>query len=182
MLARITGAPGRCPRWPPRPPPTVAAHHVAPPPGAGHNRRVAACVFCAIVEGAPAHRVWDDDEVLAFLDARPVFRGHTLVVPRSHVETLTDLPASLLPGFFAAVQHLAGAVERAVGAAGTFVAINNRVSQSVPHLHCHIVPRTKGDGLRGFFWPRQSYGTEAEMAGVAAEIRAAAGPSSAAQG
>jgi histidine triad (HIT) family protein len=134
-----------------------------------------ACLFCDIVAGASAERVWEDAEVVAFLDTRPVFPGHTLVVPRDHVESLTDLPPARVPGFFRAVQHLAGAVERAMGADGTFVAINNRVSQSVPHLHCHVVPRTKGDGLRGFFWPRRRY-EDGEAAAVAAAIREAAGP------
>jgi len=131
-------------------------------------------VFCAIAAGAPAHRVWEDPDVVAFLDRRPVFKGHTLVIPRAHVETLADLPADKVGGFFLVVQRLAGAVEGATGAQGTFVAINNRVSQSVAHLHCHIVPRTKGDGLRGFFWPRQSYRDDDEMATMAAAIRAAA--------
>jgi histidine triad (HIT) family protein len=132
------------------------------------------CVFCAIVAGAPAHLVWEDDDTVAFLDRRPVFRGHTLVVPRAPIETLADLPVAQVGGFFIVVQRLAVAVEDAMGAEGTFVAINNRVSQSVPHLHCHIVPRTKGDGLRGFFWPRQRYQDDDEMASVAAAIRAAA--------
>jgi histidine triad (HIT) family protein len=135
-----------------------------------------ACLFCDILAGAPAERVWEDDEVVAFLDIRPVFPGHTLVVPRRHVETLTDLPPRGIPGFFGAVQQVAGAVERGMHAGGTFVAINNRVSQSVPHLHCHVVPRTKGDGLRGFFWPRRRYGSAEEMAEVAERIRKAAGP------
>ena len=134
-------------------------------------------MFCEIVGGAQAHRVWEDAQVVAFLDARPVFPGHTLVVPRSHLETLADLPAAALAGYFEAVQRLSGAVERAMAAQGTFVAINNRVSQSVPHLHCHVVPRTRGDGLRGFFWPRQRYGSEEDMAAAAEAIRrAAAGP------
>src|SRR6516165_2527222 len=120
-------------------------------------------------------RVWEDADVVAFLDIRPVFPGHVLVVPRAHVETLADLPAAEVGPFFMVVQHLSGAVERAMGAQGTFVAINNKVSQSVPHLHCHVVPRTKGDGLRGFFWPRRRYDSDAERATVAAAIAAAAG-------
>jgi len=131
-------------------------------------------VFCEIVAGAPAHRVWEDDDVVAFLDRRPLFPGHTLVIPRAPVETLADLPVGQVGGFFVVVQRLAGAVEHAMGAQGTFVAVNNRVSQSVAHLHCHVVPRTKGDGLRGFFWPRQHYRNDEEMATVAAAIRAAA--------
>ncbi len=131
------------------------------------------CVFCDIVAGAPAHRVFEDADVVAFLDARPVFPGHTLVVPREHVETLRDLPDRLLTPYARAVQLLAGAVETGMAAGGTFVAVNNRVSQSVPHLHTHVVPRTKGDGLRGFFWPRQKYASDEEMAATAARIAAA---------
>ena len=132
------------------------------------------CVFCQIVGGAPAHRVYSDESVVAFLDVRPVFPGHTLVVPRDHVPTLTDLDDDLLGGFAAGLRRLAGAVENGMAAGGTFVGINNRVSQSVPHLHGHVIPRTKGDGLRGFFWPRQRYPSEEEMAAVAARIASAA--------
>jgi histidine triad (HIT) family protein len=139
------------------------------------ERLVADCVFCAIVAGAPAARVFEDGGVVAFLDVRPVFPGHVLVVPRAHVETLADLPEPAVGPYFIAVQRIAGAVERAMKAGGTFVAINNRVSQSVPHLHCHVVPRTKGDGLRGFFWPRRPYETPDEMANVAAAIAREAG-------
>jgi histidine triad (HIT) family protein len=128
------------------------------------------CVFCQIAGGAPAHRVWEDEYTIAFLDVRPVFPGHTLVIPRDHIETLTDLPADLLLPFAATLQRMAGAVERGMSAGGTFVAVNNRVSQSVPHLHAHVVPRTKGDGLRGFFWPRGRYDSEEEMAAIAARI------------
>jgi histidine triad (HIT) family protein len=135
---------------------------------------VAECAFCAVVAGSvPAFVVASAEIGVAFLDARPVFPGHTLVVPRAHVEVLGDLPAALLPGYFAFVQRLAGAVEAGLGAGGTFVAINNRVSQSVPHLHTHVVPRTKGDGLRGFFWPRTRYASDDEAAAYAAKIAAA---------
>ena len=134
----------------------------------------AACVFCAIVRGeAPAQRVYEDGDVIAFLDRTPLFHGHVLVVPRAHVITLPDLPAAALAPLFAVVQLLAEAVPRAMGAQGSFVAMNNVVSQSVPHLHVHVVPRTKGDGLRGFFWPRQKYEGEAAMQGVGESIRAA---------
>lgn len=134
---------------------------------------VSDCVFCRIVGGEPAHRVWEDAATIAFLDTRPVFPGHTLVVPRRHVETLVALsPADVAP-FFGAVQVVAGAVEAGMSAGGSFVAINNRVSQSVPHLHCHVIPRTKGDGLRGFFWPRQKYESDAAAIEVARRIRAA---------
>jgi histidine triad (HIT) family protein len=132
-----------------------------------------ACVFCAIVGGAAAHRVLDTAEAVAFLDIRPLFPGHVLVLPRDHIETLSDLPGPLLDPFFSAVQRVAGAVETAMGAAGTFVAINNRISQSVPHLHVHVVPRNPKDGLRGFFWPRGRYAGEAEMESVAARISGA---------
>jgi histidine triad (HIT) family protein len=134
---------------------------------------VADCVFCAIVAGTvPAFKVIDSPAGVGFLDTRPVFKGHVLVVPRPHVTQLTDLPADLLPGYFALVQRVAGAVPAALGSQGTFVAINNVVSQSVPHLHTHVVPRTKGDGLRGFFWPRHKYESDAEAADFAKRIAA----------
>jgi len=120
------------------------------------------CEFCRIVRGdAAAHVVLEDERLLAFLDHRPLFPGHTLLVPRAHHETLADLPAPLVAPLFEQARLLALAVERAFGADGSFVAINNRVSQSVPHLHVHIVPRRFKDGLRGFFWPRARYPTEA---------------------
>ena len=132
------------------------------------------CVFCAIVAGeTPAHVVAEDEHTLAFLDVRPVFPGHVLLVPRDHHETLGDLPPALLTPLFAAAQHLARAVQAGMDADGTFVAMNNTVSQSVPHLHVHVVPRRRKDGLRGFFWPRQRYADAEEMEGVAARIRAA---------
>jgi histidine triad (HIT) family protein len=109
---------------------------------------------------------------MAFLDTRPVFKGHVLVVPRPHIGLLTDLPAELVPGYFGLVQQVAAAVPRALGAQGTFVAVNNVVSQSVPHLHTHVVPRTKGDGLRGFFWPRHKYASDDEAAEYAKRIAA----------
>ena len=118
---------------------------------------MADCVFCAIVAGAPADVVLDEDDVVAFLDVRPLFKGHVLLVPRAHVVTLPDLPAAQRDGFVEAQQRLARAVVEGLGAEGSFVAMNNIVSQSVPHLHLHVVPRTKGDGLRGFFWPRTKY-------------------------
>jgi histidine triad (HIT) family protein len=131
-------------------------------------------VFCAIIAGElPAHVVADTPDGMAFLDRRPVFPGHTLVVPRQHIETLSDLPASLLPGYFSLVQRIARAVEAGLDADGTFVAMNNKISQSVPHLHTHVVPRRRKDGLRGFFWPRAPYASEDEAAAIAAKIRAA---------
>jgi len=132
------------------------------------------CVFCAIGAGdVPATMVARDDDVAAFLDARPVFKGHVLVVPRAHVPTLSDMPPAALGTLFAAVQRIARAVEAGLGADGTFVAMNNKVSQSVPHLHVHVVPRKKKDGLRGFFWPRVPYADDAEREAFAAKIRAA---------
>lgn len=131
------------------------------------------CVFCQIVAGAPAHRVFEDEAVVAFLDVRPVFPGHTLLIPRQHVATLTDLATAQVGPYALVMQRLAGAVERSMGAGGTFVGINNRVSQSVPHLHSHVIPRTKGDGLRGFFWPRQRYDSDEQMTEIAARIAAA---------
>jgi histidine triad (HIT) family protein len=132
------------------------------------------CPFCEIIAGSrPAHIVLDDEVVVAFLDVRPLFPGHTLLVPREHVETLADLPGDLLAPYFERAQRLAGAMEGALGAAGSFVAINNRVSQSVPHLHTHVVPRNPKDGLRGFFWQRTRYADDAEAAAVAARLRAA---------
>ena len=134
---------------------------------------MAVCVFCDIVAGrAEAHVALDRDHFLGFLDTRPVFKGHVLVVPREHVETLPDLPAGLRDGFLEAAQDLAVAVKDALGAQGSFVAMNNTVSQSVPHLHLHVVPRTKGDGLRGFFWPRTRY-ADGEAASYAERLRAA---------
>ena len=133
-----------------------------------------ACLFCAIADGSePASVVWRDQRVCAFLDARPVFKGHVLVVPRAHVPTLSDMPAPALGPLFAAVQRIAQAVEAGLEADGTFVAMNNKVSQSVPHLHVHVVPRRKKDGLRGFFWPRQKYASDEEMAETASRIHAA---------
>jgi histidine triad (HIT) family protein len=131
------------------------------------------CVFCGIIAGSvPAAMVLDAPDVVGFLDVRPVFPGHVLLVPRLHVETLPDLPAPLVGPFFEVVQRVAVAVVSAMGAQGTFVAINNVVSQSVPHLHVHVVPRTKGDGLRGFFWPRVKYSSDDEMQSVAARVSA----------
>jgi histidine triad (HIT) family protein len=132
-----------------------------------------ACLFCSIVAGeAPATIVTSDDEIVAFLDIRPLFPGHVLVAPRAHVETLADLPHERVGPFFARVQSMARTVEVAMAAQGTFVAINNRVSQSVPHLHVHVVPRTKGDGLKGFFWPRTKYASPEQQAAVGAHLAA----------
>jgi len=134
---------------------------------------MADCVFCAIVAGSVASEVvLDEPDFVGFLDARPVFKGHVLLVPREHVVTLPDLPAGLRDGFVEAAQRLATAAVEALGAQGSFVAVNNVVSQSVPHLHLHVVPRTRGDGLRGFFWPRTKY-ADGEAREYAARLRAA---------
>lgn len=132
------------------------------------------CKFCRIVSGeSHASIVFEDHSCIAFLDYRPLFPGHCLLVPRAHHETLMDLPDHLLGPLFFDVKLLCGAIEESMGAEGTFVAINNKISQSVPHLHVHVVPRKKGDGLRGFFWPRQRYADQGHMHEVAERIKAA---------
>lgn len=131
------------------------------------------CTFCRIVAGeAPAHVVLDDEVAVGFLDVRPLFPGHVLLVPRDHVVTLPDLPASEVGPLFLRAQRLADAMVHALDAQGSFVALNNTVSQSVPHLHVHVVPRTKGDGLKGFFWPRTKYESDEHATEVAARLRA----------
>jgi histidine triad (HIT) family protein len=135
---------------------------------------VSDCVFCEIVSGArAAHVVFSDDVAIAFLDARPVFKGHVLVAPLAHYVTLADLPTDLVGPLFQRVQRVSAAMPAAFGAQGSFVGENNVVSQSVPHLHVHVVPRTKGDGLRGFFWPRSRYADDAEAADYARRLREA---------
>ena len=137
---------------------------------------MADCLFCRIVAGqVEAPTVLRDQHTVGFLDHRPVFKGHVLLVPREHVVTLPDLPARLRDPFLAAAQRLAAAMVDALGAQGSFVALNNTVSQSVAHLHLHVVPRTKGDGLRGFFWPRTKYADAAEAETYAARLRASLG-------
>jgi len=134
------------------------------------------CLFCRIVVGeVAAAAVFEDELTLAFLDHRPLFPGHCLLIPKTHYETLADLPEDLIGPLFGNARLLAGAVEQGMGSDGSFVAINNRVSQSVAHLHIHIVPRRKKDGLRGFFWPRQKYESAAEMERVRDTLRAAIG-------
>jgi histidine triad (HIT) family protein len=138
------------------------------------RRQVPECLFCAIVAGElDADIVLETDDLVAFLDHRPVFKGHVLLVPREHVVTLPDLPARLRDPFLAAGQALATAVVTGLGSQGSFVAMNNVVSQSVAHLHLHVVPRTKGDGLRGFFWPRTKYADADERASYAGRLRTA---------
>jgi len=133
-----------------------------------------ACLFCRIASGdVAAATVFEDSVSLAFLDHRPLFPGHVLLIPKAHCETLADLRAELVAPLFGNARLLAMAVEQAMSADGSFVAINNRVSQSVPHLHIHIVPRRKKDGLRGFFWPRQKYADAAEMERARDRIREA---------
>jgi histidine triad (HIT) family protein len=132
---------------------------------------MAECLFCRIVSGElPATIVYEDDTSVAFLDHRPLFHGHTLLVPREHVETLGELSPKIVGPYFEAAQVLARAVESAMDAEGSFVAMNNRVSQSVPHLHVHVVPRRKKDGLKGFFWPRTKYKSNEEMEEVKKKI------------
>lgn len=135
------------------------------------------CTFCQIIAGSlRADVVLDEAEAVAFLDQRPVFPGHVLLVPRRHVESLDDLPPELVAPLFDAARRLSRAVRVAVDADGSFVGVNNRISQSVPHLHVHLLPRRKRDGLRGFFWPRLGYEDEVHRARTAQAIRAALGP------
>lgn len=135
---------------------------------------LAECRFCQIAaHGLQASIVFEDETALAFLDHRPLFPGHCLLIPKAHIETLPDVPASILGPLFTAAQRLARAMEEGLGAEGSFVAINNRVSQSVPHLHIHVVPRRRKDGLKGFFWPRGKYASEQEMEAVRAKIEQA---------
>ena len=132
------------------------------------------CVFCQIVEGSiESPIVFEDELTLGFLDYRPIFPGHVLLIPKKHFETLSDLPPVLISPFFSNVQMMARAVENAMEAEGTFVAMNNRVSQSVPHLHVHVVPRRRKDGLKGFFWPRTKYSDAEQMNDVQKRIRSA---------
>ena len=132
------------------------------------------CLFCKIVSGEVAARiVFEDDECLAFLDHRPVFPGHCLLIPKKHFETLTDLPTDLIEPLFRNAQLLARAIEQAMEAHGSFVAMNNRVSQSVPHLHVHVVPRRRKDGLKGFFWPRRAYKDQQEIDATLRAVRSA---------
>ena len=129
------------------------------------------CLFCGIVAGTvEANLVLEEEHVVGFLDVRPVFKGHVLLVPRQHLVTLADLPADLMVPLFGAAQRVGNAITSGLGAQGTFVAMNNVVSPSVAHLHVHVVPRTKGDGLRGFFWPRTKY-ADGEAETYAATIR-----------
>ncbi|MDN5797997.1 MAG: HIT family protein [Intrasporangium sp.] len=137
------------------------------------------CAFCSVVAGdTRADIVLDEPDYVGFLDKRPVFKGHTLVVPREHVPTLLDLPPALHAGLVAVTQRVVSAVMTGLGAQGAFTAINTVVSQSVPHLHVHVVPRTKGDGLRGFFWPRTTYADAEEAAAYAAKLAGALAPPS----
>ena len=132
------------------------------------------CTFCKMIAGKmDCPKVFEDEHTLVFLDHRPLFPGHSLLIPKSHFETLADLPHSLIQPLFSNVQMLASAIQTAMEAEGSFVAANNRVSQSVPHFHVHIVPRRKGDGLKGFFWPRQKYKSAEEMNEVLAKLHEA---------
>ncbi len=132
------------------------------------------CLFCRIAaRELPAAIVFEDEHCLAFLDHRPVFKGHTLLIPRRHFATLAEVDGPVLCHLTLITQALSAALDRGIAAQGTFIALNDRVSQSVPHLHIHLVPRHKGDGLRGFFWPRTRYASEQEMDDYAERIRAA---------
>jgi histidine triad (HIT) family protein len=135
---------------------------------------MASCLFCSIAAGdVAAYTVEEDARAIVFLDHRPLFPGHCLVVPKTHYETLSDLPEGEVGSYFQLVQRVARAVEKGLAADGTFVAVNNRVSQSVAHLHVHVVPRRRKDGLRGFFWPRQKYDDEAGALAARNAIRGA---------
>ena len=132
------------------------------------------CPFCSIVTGeSPADLVLEDDDFVGFLDIRPVFKGHVLLVPREHVVTIMDAPREMLGPLAERTQDVARAVQAAMESAGIFTAVNDVVSQSVPHLHVHVVPRNRKDGLRGFFWPRTTYASDEEAAEVAARVRRA---------
>lgn len=138
------------------------------------TEETANCLFCSVILGSEqAAVVYETEKTAAFLDKRPLFHGHTLVAPRQHVETLSDLPVDEIPVLFGTVRVITMAVEQAMSADGTFIAINNRVSQSIPHLHVHVVPRRRKDGLRGFFWPRVKYDDEEHLKDVATAIRQA---------
>ena len=144
---------------------------------------MAGCVFCQIVAGElPARVVCEDEHTIGFLDVRPLFPGHVLLVPRVHVETLADLPDELVEPLFTEARRVSAVMETALAAAGSFVAMNNKVSQSVPHLHVHVVPRNRKDGLKGFFWPRSRYRSDDEAAEVADRLRATADALSPAEG
>lgn len=142
-----------------------------------YKEMTADCLFCQIVAGThDAAIVFKDGHSLAFLDHRPLFPGHCLLIPRNHIETLAEVPAEEISFFFGAAQRISDAVEKALGAEGSFVAINNRVSQSVPHLHIHVVPRKRKDGLRGFFWPRGKYASAEEMEEIRLKLQQACDP------
>lgn len=130
------------------------------------------CIFCQIIEKTqPSYIVYEDDLTIAFLDKRPLFKGHCLLLPKAHFETLYDLPPELIEPLFSKAKLLGLAIEKAMAAQGSFVAMNNRISQSVPHVHVHLVPRKKGDGLRGFFWPRATYASVEEMQEIQRKIK-----------
>jgi histidine triad (HIT) family protein len=139
-----------------------------------HDQTQLSCAFCNVIRGQTAARLVFEDEIsMAFLDHRPVFPGHCLLIPKGHYETLTDLPEHLIEPFFSNAKRLAAVVESSLSAHGSFVAMNNRVSQSVPHLHVHIVPRRRKDGLKGFFWPRTRYQSDEEAETIQNKIQEA---------
>ena len=132
------------------------------------------CIFCKIIAGqVDAHIVYEDELTSVFLDSGPLFPGHSLVCPKTHYDTLMDVPPDLLEPLFATAQVVARAVEKGLGAEGSFIAINNKISQSVAHLHVHVIPRRRGDGMKGFFWPRRPYKDQQEMARTRDALRAA---------
>jgi histidine triad (HIT) family protein len=130
------------------------------------------CIIDLIIDKQiKAYTIFEDENYIAFLDHRPVFPGHTLVAPKHHVETLYDLPEGQIHSCFSLVQRIGRAVKIGMRASGTFVAINNMISQSIPHLHIHVIPRNKGDGLKGFFWPRVAYQGEEHMVITQTQIK-----------
>ena len=172
-MSRGTSADGAAGE-PPSPPIASTCRRPSDAISARYRAVVNDCLFCGIAAGtAPAHVVAAEQLIVAFLDFRPVFKGHVLVIPRAHHETLADLPGNLIAPLFGMVRRISAVMPAALGAQGSFVGLNNTVSQSVPHLHVHVVPRTKGDGLRGFFWPRGRYTDDDEAAGYARRLAAA---------
>lgn len=136
------------------------------------KKLIANCPFCRIIAGTEkSYIIFENDKFISFLDKKPLFLGHSLLLPKAHVQTLYDLPERLIKPFFLYLQRIGSAIEHAMDADGSFVAINNIISQSVPHLHTHIVPRHKNDGLKGFFWPRQHYVNEQQMTEIQEKIK-----------
>jgi histidine triad (HIT) family protein len=132
------------------------------------------CVFCKIIAGElKTYKVYEDGQTIVFLDAGPVFAGHCLISPKVHYQTMMDLPHDLLAPLFSTTQLICRAVEKGLQSGGSFVAVNNKISQTVPHLHIHVIPRTKGDGMKGFFWPRRPYRDDEHMLEIQQKLQAA---------